>query len=589
VDRSAALVEGVNYASGGRVGLPGQTQTDVGTLNATFKDLATPPVVGDLVRLKRTGTSEYAWVGYVQDVSQRIVFDDSVSYTTPVVLTTINCLDWVGYVSQFEAVGVGGLAASTFAVQTSYPYQSRARALNNIVDATNATQLVAFDATSATSIIGDTNMVGTFSDHLDLAARTQNLYWYANNVLPTDKTSGRTGLVTIRPLSTAPSSGKTFTDAVGTSGQLHYTEIDFESSSQNVANTIIVNNSSVITGIPSIGFEVSLIGGGNVPNYNIVNGVEVVSVPYTTTWGQADATSIGTYGNRASQFDTNLAGIVQDLNLCGNPSMEYGDEGWYTGANRMARREPSFGADHGSWALRYRLAANAVSPSFRYSGTENDGVPVIAGTAYMLQARGLRGTPNRGDARARAVIIWQDEAGSNISSVFGAQTTMASLVWTTLTVAGTAPAGAERAIIGVDFNRSGGGQFQAGDQFWLDSVIMRKSGSATPVTYFDGDNASDTSFEYLWTGELGLSPTFKVTNNLDNTASTYLTRYANTSNRITRIRWNAQEDLTAVADLTVGDTTDITFDGTTTTHRIVGIDGNISTTRYMIDYYLEKV
>jgi hypothetical protein len=269
--------------------------------------------------------------------------------------------------------------------------------------------------------------------------------------------------------------------------------------------------------------------------------------------------------------------------------MEYGDDGWDTTINRMARREPSFGADHGSWALRYRLAAAALTPSFRYKGTEDDGVPVIAGTAYMLQARGLRGTPNRADARARALIIWQDEAGSNISTIFGAQTTMASLVWTTLTVAGTAPAGAERAIIGVDFNRSGGGQFSAGDQFWLDSVMMRKSASATPVTYFDGDNPSDTSFEYLWTGELGLSPTFKVTNNLDNAASTYLTRYANTSNRVTRIRWNAQEDLTAVAALTVGDTTDITFDGTTTTHRIVGIDGNISTTRYMIDYYLEKV
>jgi hypothetical protein len=507
------------------------------------------------------------------------------------VLTTINCLDWVGYVSQFEAVGVGGLAATTFAVQTEYPYQSRARALNNVVDATNATQLIAFDATSATSIIGDTNMVGTFSDHLDLAARTQNLYWYANNVLPTDKTSGRTGLVTIRPLSTAPSSGKTFTDAVGTSGQLHYTEIDFESSSQNVANTIIINNSSVITDTNDA--EVTKVGGGNKPNYNVINNVEVVSVPYETTWEQEDATSIGTYGNRASQFDTNLAGIVQDLNLCGNPSMEYGDEGWDTGANRMARRRPldnstPFAAYHGEWGIRYRLASSANTPSFRYSGTEKDGIPIVPGTDYMFQAAGAR-EASYANIRVRAFIQWQDEAGSVISTSNGSRTNVTvRRQWYVVGVTGEAPANAERAIVGLEFDRSSG-SFSAGDQLWLDGAVMRKSASATPVTYFDGDDPADTSFEYLWTGELGLSPTFKVTNNLDDTASTYLTRYANTSNRVTRIRWNAQEDLTAVADLTVGDTTDITFDGTTTTHRIVGIDGNISTTRYMIDYYLEKV
>jgi hypothetical protein len=44
-----------------------------------------------------------------------------------------------------------------------------------------------------------------------------------------------------------------------------------------------------------------------------------------------------------------------------------------------------------------------------------------------------------------------------------------------------------------------------------------------------------------------------------------------------------------VSALAVGSTTAITYAGTTTTHRIVGIDGNVSPDRYMIDYYLEKV
>lgn len=591
VDRSASIVNGINYSIGGRVGLPGQSQVDTGTLNATFRDLATAPLVGDLVRLRRTGTTEYAFVGYVQDVSQRIVFEPSVSYTTPVTLTTINCLDWVGYISQFQVEGVGGLSAA-FATETEYPYQSRARALNNTIDPTNSTPLISADSTAASSILGDTDLVGTISDHLDLAAFTQNLYWYPAAALPSNKTTGRSGLIIIRPLSTAPSSGKTFTDAVGTAGQLHYIELDLESSSQNVANTIVLNNYSLIT---TTAPEVTRKGGANKPNFSIVNGVEEVSVPYNATWSGTDATSITTYGNRATEFNTNLAGLVEDLNLIGNPSMEYGDDGWSTGANRMARRKPAenstpFTAYNGEWALRYRLASSGTTPSYRYSGSENDGVPVIAGTAYMLQGQGMRGVPNRTDVRSRAYITWQDDAGANISTIYGAQTSNpGGYTWVTVTVAGTAPANAERAIVGIEFNRSGGGNFTAGDQFWADGFIMRKSASTTPVAYFDGDTPGTTSSLYLWTGEVGLSPTFKVTNNLDDTISTYLTRYSTTSNRITRIRWNAQEDITAVGNLRVGFTTQVTYKGTTTTHRIVGVEGNVSPNRYMIDYYLEKI
>ena len=592
VDRTADVVYGINYSLGGRVGLPGQSQVDVGTLNASFKNLASVPLVGDIVRLRRTGTTEYAFTGYVQDVSQQVVFDDSVSYTTPITVTTINCLDWVGYVSQFQAVGAGGLAATTFAPLKNYAFAARARALNNIIDPTNATQMISSSATVAPTWVGDTDVVGTFSEHLDLVATTQDAYWYGMNVLPTNKTTGRTGLVFIRERVTAPSSGKTFTDEVGSAGQLHYIDLALESSSQNVANTIVLNNHSRITTLEP---EVSRIGGARMPAYGVINNVEVISADFTATYTMSDATSISTYGNRATEINTNLAGLVQDVNLVGNPSMEYGDDGWSTGANRMARRKPAenstpFAAYDGEWALRYRLASSGTTPSFRYSGSENDGIPVVAGDSYMVQGAGLRGTPNRADARARAYITWQNNAGSNISTIYGSQTSMpGGFGWVILSVAGTAPAGAERAIVGIEWNRSGGGNFSAGDQFWLDAFMLRKSASATPVTYFDGDSDQTTSSLFLWTGELGLSPTFKVNNILDDTISTYLTRYANTDNRITRLRWNAQEDMASVGSLYVGSTIQVRFNGTTTTHRIVGIDGSIDPERYMIDYYLEKV
>jgi hypothetical protein len=59
--------------------------------------------------------------------------------------------------------------------------------------------------------------------------------------------------------------------------------------------------------------------------------------------------------------------------------------------------------------------------------------------------------------------------------------------------------------------------------------------------------------------------------------------------RASRIRWNAQEDLTAVSSLVVGSTISLVYKSTTTTYRIVGIDGTVDPDRYMIDYYLAKV
>ena len=595
VDRSAAIVNAINYASGGRVGLPGQSQTDVGTLNATFKDLVTAPLVGDLVRLRRTGTTNYAFVGYVQDVSQRVVFDDSVSYNTPITLTTINCLDWVGYISQFQAVGVGGLDAS-YVPEDNYSVFSRVRALNNIIDSTNATQMITALGTSANTI-GDTDMIGTFSDHLDLMAVTQNRYWYGANVLPTNKTTGRTGLVIIRDLAGAPSSGKTFTDQIGTAGQLHYTEIDFESSSQNVANTIVLNNSSLITTTsptaPSYDRAlITQVGGGNKSNFSIVDNAEVVNVPYDTSWSASDSTSITIWGNRATEISTNLAGLVEAANLISNPSAEYSDTGYTGGANTIARRRRTleattpFPAYSGEWAVRLRQKTAATTGGFNFNGSESDGTPVIGGTTFYASAWAARGTPSAANLRAQIQIRWIDDSETLISITSGAFVNLVNREqWYQITASAAAPANAVRATFSIQASRTDGSNIAVGQYFWVDGLYFSNQNTA----YFDGDTAGTTAALHLWTGEVGLSPSFQLTNNLDDTISTYLTRYSTTSNRVTRIRWNAQEDLTAVSAMHVGSTISVVYDGTTTTHRIVGIDGNISTNRYMIDYYLEKV
>jgi len=308
VDRTSTLSGGINYSEGGRTGTPGDSLVEVGNLNATFKNASTIPVVGDLVRVRRYGTSEYFFTGYVQDVSQRIVFDNSVTLNTPNILTTIHCSDWVGYIGQFQAIGVGGVQSDGTVITTSYyAWPSRIEALNKSIDATMATDLITYSGTGTTLVqMGDTDYVGSLADHLDLVTRTVlPTYWYGTHTLPTDKTTGRDSLIAISE-NTPTASGYTFRDDLGSgSNQLHYVEIDFENSTQNVANTVVVNNR---TRLNSVDTEVTKIGGYNETSYMVVGNQNVIGTPVDTVQKSSDSTSITTYGVRKADFDTN-AGI----------------------------------------------------------------------------------------------------------------------------------------------------------------------------------------------------------------------------------------------------------------------------------------
>jgi len=599
VDRTSTLVGGMSYSEGGRIGTPGAPSVDVGALTATFKNAATIPAVGDLVRLKRTGTSEYFWIGYVQDVSQSIVFDNSVSAATPVTLTSIYCLDWVGYISQFQAVGIGGANVTTGVAETTsnYNWRLRVAALNAIIDPAYTTLLITPQAgTPSTPNLGDTDLVATISEHLDLAARQSDFIWYGNHVLPTNRTTGRTGLVSATFLNNLTSTAKTFSDTKGTPGQyLHYTEIDFENSTQNIANTVVVNNR---TRLHVADVEVTKIGGFNETNNMIINNTSVIGVGVDSTWNATDSTSITSYGIRQTEVDINVTlppSSSGAVNLLANPSVEYTEDGYFGDSTTVTRRrKPSedanpFNAYNGQWAMRNRMkgATNSV-PIIAYTGSEADGTPVVAGTTYYFFGWGARGQPNRADVRARARIKWYDADEAAISTVYGAQTAMFQNVWTLCTTgAQVAPAGAVRAQVGLEFNRSGGGNFSAGDVNWADGFVFTKSLSVT--TYFDGDTPGDATYQYLWTGGVGASPSYRILNYVDDVATNLLAQYSTTSMRVSRIRWNAQEDLTAVSTLTVGKTISIIFKGTTTTYRIIGIDGNVSPDRFMVDYYLAKV
>lgn len=595
VDRTSTVVGSIVYSEGGRVGVPGSPQVDVGTLNATLKNASTVPVVGDLVKLECD--SEWVFTGYVQDVSQRVVFDNSVSYTTPITLTTIHCVDWVGYISQFQAVGAGGSHPTTGVSETDSTYQwdYRVKALNQIFGTTIGTGVITTNKTASSVDMGDTDLVGSIAQHLDLVTSTTDTIWYANHMIPLNKTTGRDYLLSIESIGGVSSSGYTFTDSAGTAGQLHYVEIDFENSTQNVANTIVANN-RVRFHVPDV--EVTKIGGFNEENFVVVNGSNVVGIGLDTTQQKSDATSITTYGNRQTEITCNVAvasASSGSFNLVSNPSMEYDDTGW-SGSSLCVtrRRKPSleatpFAAAHGEWAMRTRIKTATPTPPIVFSGGESDGIPVVAGSTYYLYTKAARGTnASRTDTRARARIQWINDDETVISTSYGSQVNITTAgVWYDVNTAGVvAPANAVRATVAVEFNRSGGtANFTVGDTYWADAFKFGK----TTDTYFDGDSAWDATYGYLWTGGVGASPSYKVLNSIDDVADNTLTRYSTTSMRASRIRWNAQEDTTAVFLLAVGKTISLVYNGTTTTYRIIGIDGNVSPDRYMVDYYLAKV
>jgi hypothetical protein len=600
-DRTAQLVNGVNYSQGGRVGAPGSSQVDVGTLNATFKNLATVPAVGALVRISFSKFAGYAFVGYIENVSQQVVFDNSLSLNTPITLTTLHCIDWVGYVSQFQLVGAGGANFTTGVNETDslYGWNDRVAAINKIVDATYATKIVSAVTSGAIQNMGDTDLVANISNHLDLITSTANTYWYPRNVLPTNITTGRTGLVEIRSAASLVSSGKTFTDVLGTAGQLHYTEIDIENTSQNVANTVVINNRSRVH---IYGTDITRIGGFNETNFMVINNQNVVGVALDTTEKATDATSIGIYGNRQTEIETNIGLYWSDANLVANPSAEYSDDG-YTGlaTAKVRRRKPSeeptpFAAYNGQWALRSYQSVAAVNAQIRFTGGESDGTPVTAPAGavfpfYRFDVQVARGTPSRTDARFVPVIDWQNDDETTISSSTGASVNLTTAnTWYTGTIGAFSPVGATRAVLRVIITRSGGGNQFVGDRYWADSFNFYYPPSLIATSpYFDGDTPWDATYGYLWTGGVGSSPSLRVTNELDNVATLLLSQYSTTSLRVSRIRWNCQEDLTSVPALSVGKTISIIYKGTTTTHRIVGIDGNIDPERYMLDFYLVKV
>jgi YD repeat-containing protein len=235
--------------------------------------------------------------------------------------------------------------------------------------------------------------------------------------------------------------------------------------------------------------------------------------------------------------------------------------------------------------MRARQSTAAASTRITFSGGEADGIPVVGGTTYYIKGYAARGTVSRTDMISSMTIEWFNDDEASISTSTTANTNLTTAnTWYLVSGSAAAPATAVRATIRMSYARSGGGNISVGDRLWGDAFSL----STSTASYFDGDFPTSTTYLYGWTGGVGTSPSYRVDNTVDDLAQDILTKYSTTSMRVTRIRWNAQEQLSSIPALSVGKSISLIYKGTTTTHRIVGIDASIDPERYMIDYYLIK-
>ena len=230
---------------------------------------------------------------------------------------------------------------------------------------------------------------------------------------------------------------------------------------------------------------------------------------YTTNtdvwWDDIIATATGT----VSYFDGDTAGAWWTgtpyastsvmpagtlFNLAGTqPSVTSGVSGWTAGANAgSATRDTSSDSLDGS---SYRVTAtNSVYDTSVTYGPVSAGSANTYSAAVMVKWTGAAGgiTPT---------LVYRSADGTVLGSVDGDMPSNAAATWSPLSISNSTPpanTATVSLIITVD-----GGYVNAGDQLWVDNVII--SPTATPPMFFDGNTPGA-----VWAGAADTSTSIKA-------------------------------------------------------------------------------
>lgn len=534
-----ATVSSVSLSRGGAEPFVGVFSTDVGSGSITLVENTASIDVGHWVRVSTTGGN--VWGGFVSDIQEEVRVLRQQTYTVKRLIV----LDWVAWFAQIR--GSSFAADRVLIVGTQRTFRPQ---LLNAALGFNAVDLVVSQTHSGGGFIGSAPYFEdiNWAEMLDLTCNSvSGNYWHATKNVPTNGTTGRTGLAKFSNTAIS-SSGIVFTDGTHTgtpSNLCRYSDILVSKETGSIVNTVVYKNT---------------------------NGV------YKYEFGLSDTTSVTAYGSRSTVIDTNAARIGTNPfteNLFPYPSFEnYKKEStdaafYYSIETPTTDSAGTWNAYDGTFASRTycNVAAATVANPL------DERVPVTEATQYYGFAWGANSAT--ASSRGRFFIQWINEAGAVISTEYGAYINFTNnRQWYKCSHAAVAPTGARYARVGIQHSRSTGATFPVGSKSWTDGVYF---GVTNATDFYDGDTADTTSTIYYWAGSSDASVSRAEVNVLNTNGNTFLTANATARKAPKQIVWNAQDNIALVDNLDLYQTIVVWFKGQQWTQVVTGISHDITT------------
>lgn len=206
----------------------------------------------------------------------------------------------------------------------------------------------------------------------------------------------------------------------------------------------------------------------------------------------------------ATTIRTNLARNARQTVDAAGYGISPGTGGVVTAA-RVAAGGPTAGRaafTRGTWTTGTSAVSGAGYAGVAGSTASPYVIPVTAGLPYTgsIDVRVSK------VQRMVASLVWYDASGAPVGTApVGTQTVLVANTWTRLSVAGTAPAGAVRAILSAGaFAGTSAVNWAAGDTLDITGPLVEQTANAVAGTFFDAESvdtvASPVSVFYNWAG-----------------------------------------------------------------------------------------
>jgi len=432
-------------------------------------------------------------------------------------------------------------------------------------------------ATDLAYRLQDNDENSSLVDHFDMATQSVGAFWWIDKQNVTQFT---------QDFDYALSSG-TFSDLVA-DGNIYYNDIKTSFDTTAVINQISFSN---------VGRRQTALGTDKYESYSV-------------DWTESNSASIDLWGARKYELTTNLYTAQSRINLVPNPHFGYNLDYVFpfpgasapqltaqtislinngaTGQLSTGATAPVTGA--GNIVARIRPTINTATVGVRFNADTSTSqtignIEVSASTQYTISAYQRAGVNNATSLNGYVRVAWYDRNGANISEVNGSATAVTATAWSRKTLTATSPANAATAMVYSIFVYSGANN--TGFNYYTSAMQMEQAASVSG--FFCGDTADDNSYVYEWEGQPGASRSIRYENRMDERTTELLADFATPIIRVDSINWNTAQNPVVAANIDIGSTINIEFNGTTGFYRIVGISHDINPERWMMNLQVAKV